>query len=122
MKLTPVSRSFAIKYEPDRICWDSGTIVVKNNRLIDGGAINTGDNVVVFAERGSGSALKARVIVVNAPEVRTRYEFYQGILRDIMSRSKFDMELLDRLEDNKWRGYSSYQSTTTIATPIPVYR
>jgi hypothetical protein len=101
-------KSFAIKYEPDRIAWDSGTIVVKNNRLIDGGAINTGDNVVVFAERGSGSTLKARVIVVNAPEVRTRYEFYKGVLRDIMSRSKFDMELLDRLEDNKWRGYSSY--------------
>ncbi len=100
--------SLTIKYEPDRLYYDSGTIVVRDNRLIDGDAINSGDDVVVFAERESDNSLRARLIVINSPETESRYSLYRGYLRDVLDRSRFEIGSASRMEDNKWRGDYSY--------------
>lgn len=100
--------SLAVKYEPDRIYYDSGTIVIKDNRLIDGDAINSGDDVVVFAERESDNSIRARLIVVNSPESESRYTLYRGYLREVLDRSRFEIGSTTRMEDNKWRGGYSY--------------
>ena len=100
--------SLAIKYEPDRIYYDSGTIVIRDNRLIDGDAINSGDDVVVFAERESDNSIRARLIMVNSPESDSRYTLYRGYLRKILDRSRFEIGSTTRMEDHKWRGGYSY--------------
>lgn len=97
-----------VKYEPDRLYYDSGTIVIRDNRLIDGDAINSGDDVVVFAERESDNSIRARLIVVNSPESESRYSLYRGYLREVLDRSRFEVGSTDRMEDNKWRGNYSY--------------
>ncbi len=100
--------SLAVKYEPDRIYYDSGTIVIKDNRLIDGDAINSGDDVVIFAERESDNSIRARLIMVNTPESESRYTLYRGYIRAIMDRSRFEIGSTSRMEDHKWRGGYSY--------------
>lgn len=100
--------SLTVKFEPDRLYYDSGTIVIRDNRLIDGDSINTGDDVVVFAERESDSSIRARLIVVNSPEGESRYALYKGYLRDVLNRSRFEVGSASRMEDNKWRGDYGY--------------
>ena len=97
-----------VKYEPDRLYYDSGTIVIRDNRLIDGDAINTGDDVVVFAERESDNSIRARLIVVNSPDSESRYSLYRGYLREVLDRSRFTVGSTSRMDDNKWRGNYSY--------------
>ncbi len=100
--------SLTVKYEPDRIYYDSGTIVIKDNRLIDGDAINSGDDVVIFAVRESDNSIRARLIVVNSPESESRYTLYRGYLREVLDRSRFELGSTTRMEDHKWRGGYSY--------------
>ncbi|MGE5544814.1 MAG: S-layer homology domain-containing protein, partial [Bacillota bacterium] len=97
-----------VKYEPDRVYYDSGTIVIRDNRLIDGDAINSGDDIVVLAERESDNSIRARLIVVNSPEGESRYSLYRGYLREVLDRSQFEVGSTSRMEDNKWRGDYSY--------------
>ena len=100
--------SLTIKYEPDRLYYDSGTIVIRDNRLIDGDSINSGDDVVVFAERTSDNSIRARLIVVNSPESESRYSLYRGDLRRVLNRSHFEIGSASRMDGNKWRGDYSY--------------
>ena len=61
--------SLTVKFEPDRLYYDSGTIVIRDNRLLDGDSINPGDEVVVFAERESDNSIRARLIVLVSQRV-----------------------------------------------------
>ncbi len=100
--------SLTVKFEPDRLYYDSGTIVIRDNRLLDGDSINPGDEVVVFAERESDNSIRARLIVLVSPESDSRYSLYKGYLRNVLSRSQFEIGSTSKMEDNKWRGGHGY--------------
>jgi len=100
--------SLTVKYEPDRIYYDSGTIVIRDGRLIDGDSINTGDDLVLFAESESDNSIRARLIVISSPEGESRYGLYKGYLKSLTSRSRFEIGSSSKMENNRWRGDSGY--------------
>jgi len=103
----PYLNSFTIKYEPDRITYDNGTIVISRDRLLDGDSIKAGDDAVIFATRDSGSTVKARLVVLNTVD-ESRYEICKGILERVLSRSKFEVDSASKLSNHEWRSDSSY--------------
>ncbi len=97
----PYRDCFAVRYEPAVIQYDQATIAVKNDRLVDPDTVESGDMVTVFAERRDGSALVARVMVIDGQE-QMRYKVGRGVLDEILSRSTVRIDSLDCLENHEW--------------------
>ncbi|NLB17268.1 MAG: S-layer homology domain-containing protein [Syntrophomonadaceae bacterium] len=111
-----------VEFEPDRIYYDSGTLVIRYNRLIDGDSIKAGEDVVVFAERANDGSVRAKLIMVNSPGTESRYTLHKGYLSKVISRSLFEVGSSYILRTNDWQGssgrsqfYYDYQTRFLLA-------
>jgi len=111
-----------VEFESDRIYYDSGTLVIRDNRLIDGDSIKSGEDVVIFAERSEDGSVRAKLVMVNSPGTESRYTLYKGNLSKILSRSRFEIGASYILTTNDWKGsygrsefYYDYQTRFLLA-------
>jgi len=85
------------------IGFDSGTIAVKNGRLVDMGSLDTMDNVQLSADKPYGSnILVSQVVVSNTSKGMGSLAIYRGRIKAVDPLRTFTVESFAELSGSKW--------------------
>lgn len=87
---------------------DDGTMIIKNDRIVDPYAINFDDSALVIADRTSSSELRGDVLYVHDngfnPNNSGNYQLYAGELEEIF-KEKIVLDDFFILQNNEWYSF-----------------
>lgn len=97
------SASFGLAYENKNIGYDSGSIVVKNGRLVSGSSLTANDRAYVVANRSYGAgSFNAGVVLVEAAVDNGLLQIYRARIKTIDENNSFTVESFSQLMGTDW--------------------
>ncbi len=107
------SASFGLAAENKTIAYDSGSIVVKNGRLVSGSSLAENDRAYVVANRSYGTGnFNAGVVLVEAPVDNGLLQIYRARIKAIDENSSFTADSFSQLSGTEWEYHNTPKTFT----------
>ena len=102
------SASFGLAYEDRSIGYDSGSIVVKNGRLVSGSSLAENDRAYVVANRSYGTGdFNAGVVLVEASVDNGLLQIFRARIKEIDENNSFNAESFSQLIGTDWEYHNT---------------
>lgn len=110
------SGSFGLEKEYSKVLCGTGSIIVKDSRLVTPGSLENDDKALVVADRNFESGeINAGVVSINASEEMIAGTLYRARIKDINEGSDFTVESYSELVGTGWV-YSNTPKTFKISS------
>lgn len=106
IKTTPGAGSFSLAGDLRNIVYTDESIIIKDQRLVNGLSLGEEDRVYVVANRNSDGRYKASLVQVHSGDSALP-QIYRGRIKSIREFNSFTVESYSVLEDFSWKFYNT---------------